>query len=237
MAKMRLDKFLSDSSIYSRKEIKLLAKTNRIIADGRCVKSPDEKVDENSIITVKGVPIPYKKYIYLMLNKPQGYLSATEDKKDPVVIDLLPEQYKHFQLFPVGRLDKDTEGLLLLTNDGKFDHALMSPRREVIKRYFARLDAPAEEKDISFFASGIFLGDFTAKSALLEITENPCEVFIEIREGKFHQVKRMCEKAGKNVLFLKRVAIGGLFLDETLSPGKCRELTKEEMEKLLPPSP
>lgn len=233
MAKMRLDKFLSDSSMYSRKEIKLLAKTNRIIADGRCVKSPDEKVDENSLVTVKGVPVPYRKYVYLMLNKPQGYLSATEDKKDPVVLDLLPEEYKHFQVFPAGRLDKDTEGLLLLTNDGKFDHALMSPRREVKKRYFARLDAPAEEKDIAFFASGIFLGDFTAKSALLEITENPCEVFIEISEGKFHQVKRMCEKAGKNVIFLKRVAIGGLFLDETLPVGKCRELTKEELLLLM----
>lgn len=232
MTKMRLDKFLSESSSYSRKEIRLLAKTNRIIADGRCVKSPDEKVDENSIITVKGVPVPYRKYIYLMLNKPQGCLSATEDNHDPVVTDLVPEDLRHYNVFPVGRLDKDTEGLLLLTNDGQFDHAIMSPRKEVKKRYFAILDLPAEKEDIAKFASGMDLGDFTAKSAVLEITENPCEVFIEISEGKFHQVKRMCEKAGKKVLFLKRVAIGKLFLDETLSPGSCRELTKEELDLL-----
>ena len=229
MAKMRLDKFLSESSSYSRKEIKILAKTNRIIADGRLVKSPDEKVDENSFITVKGIPVPYRKYIYLMLNKPQGYLSATEDDHDPVVTELVPEELQHYKVFPVGRLDKDTEGLLLLTNDGQFDHALMSPRKEVKKRYFAILDTPAEKEDMEKFASGMDLGDFSAKSAVLEITEDPRKVFIEISEGKFHQVKRMCEKVGKNVLFLKRVAIGKLFLDETLPPGKCRELTKEEM--------
>ncbi len=232
MAKMRLDKFLSESSSYSRREIRLLAKTNRIIADGRCVKSPDEKVDENSVITVKGVLIPYRKYVYLMLNKPQGYLSATEDDHDPVVTELVPEELQHYKVFPVGRLDKDTEGLLLLTNDGQFDHALMSPRKEVKKRYFAILDIPAEKEDMEKFASGMDLGDFSAKSAVLEITEDPRKVFIEISEGKFHQVKRMCEKVGKNVLFLKRVAIGKLFLDETLPPGKCRELTKEEMALL-----
>ena len=232
MAKMRLDKFLSESSSYSRKEIRILAKTNRIIADGKCVKSPDEKVDENSVITVKGVPVPYRKYVYLMLNKPQGYLSATEDDHDPVVTELVPEELQHYKVFPVGRLDKDTEGLLLLTNDGQFDHALMSPRKDVKKRYFAQLDAPAEKEDIAKFAAGMDLGDFTAKSAVLEISENPCEVFIEISEGKFHQVKRMCEKVGKNVLFLKRVAIGKLFLDEALPTGKCRELTKEEMALL-----
>ncbi|MBR2364303.1 MAG: 16S rRNA pseudouridine(516) synthase [Lentisphaeria bacterium] len=227
---MRLDKFLSESSSYSRREIRLLVKTNRIIADGKCVKSPDEKVDENSVITVKGVLIPYRKYIYLMLNKPQGYLSATEDDHDPVVTELVPEELQHYKVFPVGRLDKDTEGLLLLTNDGQFDHALMSPRKEVKKRYFAILDAPAEKEDVEKFASGMDLGDFTAKSAVLEITEDPRKVFIEISEGKFHQVKRMCEKVGKNVLFLKRVAIGKLLLDNTLSPGQCRELTKEELE-------
>ncbi len=232
MAKMRLDKFLSESSAYSRKEIKILAKTNRIIVDGKCAKSPDEKVDENSIITVKGVPVPYKKFVYLMLNKPRGYLSATEDAHDPVVTSLVPDDLQHYKVFPVGRLDKDTEGLLLLTNDGQFDHTLMSPRKEVKKRYFARLDLPAQHEDIEKFASGMFLGDFTAKSALLEITEDPCEVFIEISEGKFHQVKRMCEQVGKKVLFLKRVAIGKLFLDENLSPGQCRELTGNELELL-----
>jgi 16S rRNA pseudouridine516 synthase len=169
-----------------------------------------------------------------MLNKPQGFLSATEDKHDPVVVDLVPEELRHFKVFPVGRLDKDTEGLLLLTNDGNFDHALMSPRKQVVKRYFAILDKPAEAADCDMFAAGMDLGDFIAKPGKLEIDpDEPTHVFVEISEGKFHQVKRMCEKAGKTVVFLKRVAIGPLTLDETLLPGDCRELTQEEMDLLL----
>ena len=233
MTKMRLDRFLSQSSAFSRKEIRFLARTNRIAVDGRCVRDPGEKVEETALVTVKGVPIPYRKHVYLMLNKPQGYLSAVRDDRDPVVTDLVPEEFKHFQVFPVGRLDKDTEGLLLLTNDGAFDHALAFPRKEVRKRYFARLDLPAGKEDVEKFSSGMVFPDFTAKSALLEITENPCEVFIEISEGKFHQVKRMCLQAGKTVLYLKRVAIGGLRLDPALLPGQCRELTEEEKSLLL----
>ena len=226
---MRLDKFLSESSCYSRSEVHKLIKKSLVVADGKIAKTPDMKVDESSTIYVNNVLIPYKKYIYLMLNKPDGYISATEDKHDPVVVDLIPQEYKHYQAFPVGRLDKDTVGLLLLTNDGRFDHALMSPKANLYKRYFATLDKPAQIEDIETFAKGMEFKDFTAKPAKLEITANPCEVFIEISEGKFHQVKRMCERVGKNVTSLKRVAIGNLQLDETLPLGSARELTLEEM--------
>jgi 16S rRNA pseudouridine516 synthase len=165
-----------------------------------------------------------------MMNKPQGYLSATEDDRDPVVLDLVPEEFKHFAPFPVGRLDKDTEGLLLLSNDGQFDHELMSPRKNLRKRYYAELDNPATPEDVEAFAAGMQFKEFTAKPALLEIdAADPRKVYVEISEGKYHQVKRMCERTGKNVLFLKRVAIGKLVLDPALSCGEIRELTQEEL--------
>jgi 16S rRNA pseudouridine516 synthase len=165
-----------------------------------------------------------------MLNKPQGYLSATEDDRDPVVTDLLPEDLKHFAPFPVGRLDKDTEGLLLLTNDGQFDHELMSPRKNLFKRYYAELDIPATAEDVEAFAAGMVFKEFTAKPARLEIDPlDSRKVYVEISEGKYHQVKRMCERVGKNVTFLKRVAIGSLQLDAALECGKVRELTTEEL--------
>ena len=189
------------------------------------------KIDEtNDRVCVNGKTIIYRKYIYLMLNKPQGYLSATEDDRDPVVTELVPDELKHFSPFPVGRLDKDTEGLLLLTNDGQFDHELMSPRKNLYKRYYAELDAPAETADIAAFAAGMEFKEFAAKPARLEIDPaDPRKVYVEIAEGKYHQVKRMCEKVGKNVLFLKRVAIGDLKLDEALECGQVRELTADEL--------
>ena len=228
---MRLDKFLSESTPHSRKDIRTFVKRKVISVNGVCAKSADMKVDENKdIVCVNGKAVQYKKFIYLMLNKPQGYLSATEDDHDPVVVDLLPEDLKHFAPFPVGRLDKDTEGLLLLTNDGQFDHELMSPRKNLYKRYYAELDQPAVPEDIELFAAGMEFKEFTAKPARLEISpDDPRKVYVEIAEGKFHQVKRMCERAGKNVLFLKRVAIGALLLDPALECGKVRELTAEEL--------
>ena len=231
---IRLDKFLSEASPYSRRESEKLIRRGAVTVNGETVSKPDAKVDEKAEVRINRRLIIYRKYIYLMLNKPQGFLSATEDKHDPVVVDLVPEELHHFKVFPVGRLDKDTEGLLLLTNDGNFDHALMSPRKQVVKRYFAILDKPAEAADCDMFAAGMDLGDFIAKPGKLEIDpDEPTHVFVEISEGKFHQVKRMCEKAGKTVVFLKRVAIGPLTLDETLLPGDCRELTQEEMDLLL----
>ena len=228
---LRLDKFLSDAAPYSRKEVRALVKRRAVTVNGKPVSAPDVKIDENSAqVQVDGKTVIYRKFIYLMLNKPQGYLSATEDDRDPVVTDLVPEELKHFAPFPVGRLDKDTEGLLLLTNDGQFDHELMSPRKNLYKRYYAELDLPATKADIELFAAGMEFKEFTAKPARLEIDpEDPRKVYVEISEGKYHQVKRMCERAGKTVLFLKRVAIGNLQLDETLECGKVRELTAEEL--------
>lgn len=232
---IRLDKFLSEASPYSRRDVRGLVKRGAVAVNGVPAKAPDMKVNENQdVICVNGEHIIYRKFIYLMMNKPQGYLSATEDDRDPVVIDLLPEEYRHFSPFPVGRLDKDTEGLLLLTNDGQFDHELMSPRKNLFKRYYAELDKPAVEEDITCFASGMEFKEFTAKPARLEIDpDDPRKVFVEIAEGKYHQVKRMCERVGKTVIFLKRVAIGPLQLDGTLAAGQVRELTQEEYALLM----
>ena len=228
---MRLDKYLSDATAFSRREIRGLVKRRAITVNGCAAAGADMKVDEKQdTICVNNQTVLYRKFIYLMLNKPQGYLSATEDDRDPVVVELVPEELKHFAVFPVGRLDKDTEGLLLLTNDGQFDHELMSPRKNLYKRYYAELDAPATEEDVKTFASGMVFKDFTAKPARLEIDpDDPCKVCVEIAEGKYHQVKRMCEQVGKNVVYLKRVAIGNLQLDETLPCGQVRELTAQEL--------
>ena len=195
-------------------------------------KKPEEQTDEDSIVEVDGERLIYREFVYLMLNKPQGCVSAVYDKKYPVVTEFVPEEYAHFEVYPVGRLDIDTEGLLILTNDGQFAHEMTSPKKDVYKRYFAVLDKPMEEKDVEIFAGGMEFKEFTAKSAKLEITENPNEVYIEIAEGKFHQVKRMCERVGKTVTYLKRVAIGNLKLDKSLEKGEVRELTKDELDML-----
>ena len=228
---IRLDKYLSDAAPFSRREVRDLVRKKSVTVNGSVAASADMKVDETKdSVCVNGKTILYRKFIYLMLNKPQGYLSATEDVRDPVVTDLIPEEFKHFAPFPVGRLDKDTEGLLLLTNDGQFDHELMSPRKNLYKRYYAELDLPAAPEDIEAFASGMEFKEFTAKPARLEIDpDDPRKIYVEIAEGKYHQVKRMCERVGKTVIFLKRVAIGELKLDTSLECGKVRELTAEEL--------
>ena len=230
---MRIDKYLSACGVASRSEIKKLVKAGKITVNGEVAKKAEMHIDENTdIIMLEGNVISYRKYVYLMLNKPQGYISAVYDKHYPVITELIDKKYAHIEPSPVGRLDLDTEGLIILTNDGDFNHNMTSPKKNVYKRYFARLDKAAEEKDIKVFEDGIEFKDFTTKPALLEITQNPQEVFIEIAEGKFHQVKRMCEHVGKTVVFLKRVAIGPLKLDETLATGESRELTEEEIRSL-----
>lgn len=227
---MRLDKFIVGCSKASRSEVKKFVKNGRITVNNVVQKKSDIHIDEiNDVITLDGQHLLYREFIYLMLNKPAGYISATYDKKLPVVVDLIPDEFKHFDAFPVGRLDIDTEGLLVLTNDGKFTHEVTSPKKNVYKTYYAKLDAPAQEEDIQTFLQGMNLGDFTTKTAYLEILDNPCEVFVKICEGKFHQVKRMCEKVGKKVIYLKRISIGDLHLDENLQLGESRELTKEEL--------
>lgn len=230
---MRLDKYLSESTPLSRKEIKQHIKKGAAAVNGEIIKKPEYTVCETDTVALCGKIITYEKYIYLMLNKPQGYVSATEDKHYPVVTELVPEEYRHFNVFPAGRLDMDTEGLLLLTNDGAFVHAVTSPKKNVYKRYFARLDKPAEPEDKAAFAAGMEFKDFTAKPARLEICDDPHEVYIEIAEGKFHQVKRMCERVGKTVIYLRRVSIGGLVLPPELALGDMIKLNRTELDPLL----
>ena len=230
---MRLDKYISDSAPYSRKEIKKLIKYGAITVNGIIAAKPEMQVTANDSVAIDGEEISYAKYVYLVLNKPQGYISATEDRHYPVVTELVPEEYSHYNVFPVGRLDIDTEGLLILTNDGAFDHAVTSPKKNVYKRYFARLDKPVEQKDIDTFAAGMTFKEFTAKPARLEICENPSEAYVEIAEGKFHQVKRMFERVGKTVVYLKRVSIGGLALPDELEPGEVTEFDGDELKLLI----
>lgn len=231
---MRLDKYIANSGVATRGEVKKLLKAGVVTVNGEIQKKGDLHIDENNAkVLINGTEVNYREYIYLMLNKPQGYISATEDKRYKTVLDLVPEEYAHFNVFPVGRLDIDTEGLLLLSNDGAFAHNMTSPKKNVYKKYFAVLSSPAEERDIELFKQGMEFKEFRAKSAVLEITQNPKEVYISIAEGKFHQVKRMCERVGKTVEYLKRVSIGGLKLDETLALGEMRELRENETELLF----
>lgn len=229
---MRLDKFLADGGFGTRKEVKRLIKSGAAAVNGVTEKDAGRNVSGSDNVTVNGKSVVSREFVYIMMNKPQGYVSATEDKHYPVVTELLDESYNRFAPSPVGRLDIDTEGLLLLTNDGALNHRLTSPSKNVYKTYFAVLDDEAEDKDTETFAGGMEFKDFTAKSARLTICENRREVFIEIAEGKFHQVKRMCARVGKNVEYLKRVAIGPLELDESLLPGEYRELDEKELELL-----
>ncbi len=221
---MRLDKFISESTAYSRKDIKALIKQKAVSVNGIIAAKPDEKVGADDKISVNGQEISYKKFVYLIMNKPQGYISATEDKHYKVVTDLVPEEYRHYNVFPVGRLDIDTEGLLILTNDGAFDHAVTSPKKNIYKKYFARLDRECDEKDVNAFMAGMEFKDFTAKPARLTICDDRKEAYVEIAEGKFHQVKRMFERVGKTVVYLKRVAIGGLELDGGMQLGEVKEI-------------
>lgn len=233
----RLDKVLSNLGYGSRKEIKQAIRKGLIEVNGELVKDNGMQVDpEADKIVVNGEEIFYKKYIYLMMNKPDGVVSATVDNRDETVIDLLEVEHQVFNPFPVGRLDKDTVGLLLLTNDGELNHRLISPKWKVDKIYYAKIDKKVTEEDIKKFKNGITLDDgYVCKEAKLEIleaTEDGSEVMITIQEGKYHQVKRMFEAVGKTVVYLKRVEFGTLKLDEDLEEGEYRELTEEEINIL-----
>ncbi len=233
---MRLDKYLRDCGIGTRSEIKKLIRSGAVSVSGVDKVTPELKIDENRAeVFWGGKPVIYKKYVYIMLNKPSGYVSATWDKHKPVVTDLLGEEYAHFEVFPVGRLDIDTVGLCILTNDGELSHKLLSPAKHVSKTYLATVDGPLGEEHIAAFSEGMDLGDFTAKPASLKIlksSENESEAEVIISEGKFHQVKRMFEKTGRCVTYLKRTAMNRLTLDETLAEGEIRELTEDELELL-----
>ena len=229
---MRLDKFLSESTEFSRKEIRELIKKGAVTVSGEVKKKPDIQVNAYCGIEINGRSVAYKKYVYLILNKPQGYVSATEDKTHKTVTELVPEDYRHFDVFPVGRLDIDTEGLLILTNDGEFAHQVTAPKKNVYKRYFARVDAKLSASDRDAFGSGMEFKDFKAMPAKLEIVSDN-EAYVEIAEGKFHQVKRMFERVGKTVTYLKRVKIGELSLPDGLKTGEITESDAELLRKAI----
>ena len=233
----RLDKVLSNLGYGSRKEIKGIVKNKQVEVDGVLAKDSAMQVNpEKSVIKVSGDTINYRKYIYLMMNKPDGVVAATFDNHEETVIDLLDPDFQIFEPFPVGRLDKDTVGLQLLTNDGELNHRLISPKWHVDKVYYAEIDKPVDDKDVIAFERGVVLDDeykcMPAKLKILEADENGSKVEITVQEGKFHQVKRMFQSVGKEVVYLRRMRFGNLDLDESLAEGEYRELTKEELEIL-----
>ena len=229
----RWDKIISATGKKSRREVKELVRQGRILVDGKVANAADMKVDPAcSEILMDGENIGYEKFTYIMLHTPAGVLSAVEDRKQKTVIDLLPEELQRRGLSPVGRLDKDTEGLLLLTNDGELTHKLLSPKYHVDKVYYARVEGCLEQKDCEAFAAGMTLGDgLECLPAGLEILSNN-EALVTLQEGKFHQVKRMLAACGKPVVYLKRLSMGELRLDETLKKGEFRPLTAEEVKSL-----
>lgn len=234
---MRLDKYLAEMGVGTRQEVKRQIRQGKVTVNGTVVKAADTKIDETSDeVTICGRNISYVSYEYYMLNKPAGVVSATEDRRDTTVIDLIKEK-KRKDLFPVGRLDKDTEGLLLITNDGDLAHRLLAPKKHVDKVYYAKIDGMVTEEDVKRFAEGIDIGaeeEEMTRPAKLDIMKSAeeSEIRLTIHEGKFHQVKRMFLAVGKEVTYLKRERMGTLCLDENLKPGEYRLLTEEEIENV-----
>lgn len=234
---MRLDKYLAEMGVGTRQEVKKQIRQGKAAVNGTVVKAADTKIDETSDeVTISGRNISYVSYEYYMLNKPAGVVSATEDRRDTTVIDQIKEK-KRKDLFPVGRLDKDTEGLLLITNDGDLAHRLLAPKKHVDKVYYAKIDGMVTEEDVKRFAEGIDIGaeeEEMTRPAKLDIMKSAeeSEIRLTIHEGKFHQVKRMFLAVGKEVTYLKRERMGTLCLDENLKPGEYRLLTEEEIENV-----
>lgn len=233
---MRLDKLLAKYGIGSRKEVKNYIRKGFVEVNGKVVKNDDFKVDsETDQVVFDGEVINYRPYVYLMLNKPQGYVCATKDNLHPTVLELI-FGYENYDLFPVGRLDIDTEGLLLITNDGDFAHRLLAPSRHHSKLYYAAVEGVMDDQDVQAFKEGIILDDGShlqsANLKILETDDTTSTVTIEIFEGKFHQVKKMVASRGKTVSYLKRIAIKDLNLDRTLQLGDFRELSPTELVDL-----
>ncbi|MBQ6622327.1 MAG: rRNA pseudouridine synthase [Mogibacterium sp.] len=235
---MRLDKYLSDMGIGARSELKKIIRKGHVTVGGSVVTDPGHAVLEDSAVAVNGVPVRYEAFAYYMLHKPAGVITASEDPREETVIDLLPEPRRK-DLFPVGRLDRDTEGLLLITNDGPLAHRLLSPKHHVDKVYFARVAGLVTEETVRAFRDGLKLPDgldcLPAELEILAASSGPdpvSEVRITIREGKFHQIKRMFQAVGMEVLYLKRLSMGPLALDPALAPGDCRKLTPNELKAL-----
>ncbi|MBA4700035.1 MAG: rRNA pseudouridine synthase [Ruminococcus sp.] len=233
--KLRLDKYLADMGAGTRSEVKKAIAKGQVSIGGLVVKRPETKIDtEQDEVEYQGRSVSYVEYEYYMLNKPAGVVSATEDKKEQTVVDLIESRLRK-DLFPVGRLDKDTEGLLLITNDGKMAHRLLSPKKHVDKVYYARIKGNVSQADVQAFSDGLDIGEkqrtLPAKLAVLKADEIS-EIEVTIHEGKFHQVKRMFEAVEKEVLYLKRIRMGSLELDDTLLPGTYRKLTEKEISEL-----
>lgn len=234
---MRLDRILTEMGAGSRQDVKKMIRKGQVSVDGIIIKKPEIKICEDSAVICCGITYRYEPYVYYMLNKPSGVVSATEDKKEQTVLDLLVKPVRT-GLFPVGRLDKDTEGLLLITNDGELAHQLLSPKKHVDKTYEAVISGIVDEQDIRIFSQGIDIGDDSLTlPARLDILHTDCQqslsqISITIQEGRYHQIKRMFLAVGKEVLYLKRIRMGPLFLDPKLENGSCRRLTEEEIHAL-----
>ena len=228
---MRLDKLVSDAGALTRSDARKEIKKGNVTVDGIVLTDISAQVSENSSLLLCGKEITYRKYVYLMLNKPAGYVSATEDKSKKTVLDLVDSSFFRYNLFPVGRLDIDTVGFLLLTNDGDLCHKLCAPSKDFGKTYFVRLEKCISDEDITKLEKGVFIGDITTKPAKAErVSEN--EINLTITEGKFHQIKRMAKAVENEVIYLKRLSYGSVFLDETLAEGEFRHLTEAELRSL-----
>lgn len=230
----RLDKILAGTGRWSRKEVRDLVRSGRVTVNGAVARAVDDKYDREGLdLQVDGESLLASRYTYLMLHKPAGLVSATEDLRQPTVLELLPPHLKKIGLFPAGRLDKDTEGLLLLTNDGDLAHGLLSPKHHVDKVYLVHVDGILNDEDVKAFEAGMILADgLVCMSAGLEIMDPPNTGLVTLREGKYHQVKRMLAARGKPVVYLKRLTMGPLTLDESLAPGEWRTLTTEELAEI-----
>ncbi len=231
---MRLDKYLSDTCIISRTQAASVIRAGRVMVDGKTALKGDMKIDEKkAAVTFDGELLSYSEFIYIVMNKPAGVVSATDDIREKTVLSLLPENYASKGLFPAGRLDKDTVGLLVLTNDGKNAHRLLSPKHHVEKEYYVECDGDFEEKDIDTCLKGVVLDGELTKPCILKIDEQKrnCATMI-LTEGKYHEIKRICAHLGKKVTFLERIRFGALHLDENLSRGMWRHMTEKEVEML-----
>lgn len=228
----RLDKVIGSQTSYSRKDIKELVKKKKVLVNGEIVLKSDIKIDSSKDkIMVDGKEIIFKKYVYLMLNKPKGYVSATVDKNDKTVLELVPFEYRHRDLFPAGRLDKDTTGLMIITDDGEFAHDILSPKKHVSKTYNVVIDIPMTSDMVIGFKNGVNLNDGECKSAGLEITGEYTGI-VTLTEGRYHQIKRMFGCFGAKVIELERIKMGSFYLPSDLKLGECREFTKEELKQV-----
>ena len=231
----RLDKYLASRGTGSRREVQQLIKSGAVTVDGAVCKKPETKLSDAAEVLVRGQAVG-ERFVYLMLNKPAGVVSATEDKRDKTVIDILPDEWKNRGLFPAGRLDKDTEGLLILTNDGDFAHRMLSPKKHVEKQYIAHLDGAVTEEMAARFRDGIVFADGTrCMPARLRVADggDKCVAVVGICEGKFHQVKKMFAICGRKVVHLQRISVGNLYLDSNLPIGSCKSLTNLEISQIF----